>query len=371
MKLEIDKPLFVATINDYLSEKMAKGISFPFEHTSASAIRMYIQSGVLCEIQPSKRALRTECLLPEEKIYQLLRRHIDNPLKEIDRAVNNNRDYRTGISFLMQTYPELKYAKLNVDSREIIDYLYIEGYSAHKAIACMLHNPKIDTPTLYEMLISEQKLGYMNMETLHPQVRELSKRMELPEGVFCNYGAACFYFYEQGKTGYATVHPDRSVKWYGEPLSQTARNQINHIATAGNYLYINKLFFQSQAIGRINMPMADIYTGQVRDIYLQKYTDNQKTWDVMMENGIPLKEGITSNLVEMKGRFSQIQCVQRNDGMYIRCRIDGEMQMYEKVKPEDYQRYKEGKWSGQDLAARYFVGQFLAMQQDRQQNLKR
>jgi len=372
MNLQTEQQFFASSLKDYLDRSNAKGLWFKMGNISATTIRKYIQGGLLLDENREKRILHTECRIPEKKLYELLGKHIENPQKNIDEEVQKSKDYRWGIEALMKEYPQLKYAKFNISSNEIIDYLYAEGEPVDKAICYMLHYPNIDTNTLYHLLKDNKGLSTNALdEKLNASIVSLKKTMDLPDGVFVKYGAQCFYFYERGKMGYATVHPDRSVNWKGEPLSATARNLINKIASAGNYIYLNEPFFQSQATGRINMLVADSATGKFRDIYIQQYTDNQKNWDVIMENGVPFEGAIIDNLTMMKGRLTQVQFMEKADGHYVRCRIDGEQQMYQHVKPIDYAAYQKGAMDAEQLAARYFVGQFLSMQQERHQGMKR
>lgn len=372
MNLQTEQQFFASTLKDYLEKPYAIGIWFKIGNISANSIRMYIQGGVLLDENRDKFILHTECRIPEKKLYELLERFIENPHKNIVEAVQNSKDYRKGIEALIQTYPQLKYATLNMSPDEIMDYLYIGDRPAHQAVTYILHLPNIDTTFLRDMLAMNFKLT--DEEWVHPMRTDMQQLQQLfknPPSVHSKFGAQRFYFYEKGKLGFATVHPDRTVKWFGEELSGLAQGHINRVATSANIIHLDRPFFNNQALGRVYIPSADKETGKFRNIYIQKYDDGTRTTDVFMENAMPLKDWNPEKLISMKGRLTQVQFMEREDGHYVRCRIDGEQQMYKHVNPDDYTSYQKGIFDAEHLAAKYFVRDFLSMQEERSQGMKR
>lgn len=362
-------PYFETSVAGYLQNGNAIGMKFRLPDTTASAVNMYIQSGVFSDIRIGGNGLHTECRIPEKELYNLLLAQVDNPCEYIDEAVQKDKDYKAGINALMREYPELKDAQLSLDTETLFNNLFIGGRPAHQAVTYMLHFPNWTTSMLGDMLAVDIRLSDETWaQEMRPDMQKFQKELKLPPNMRCKFGAERFYFFEKGKTGFATVHPDRSVRWFGEKLSGLAQGIINRVATRDNIIYLDRQFFRNRALGRINMPMADTQTGKFRNIYIQSYDDGT---DVFMEKAVPLKDGITSNLISMKGRFTQVQFTERSDGHYMRCRMDGEMQMYKQVRPDDYTAFQNGALNAELLAAKYFVSDFLSMQQERNQGIKR
>ena len=372
MNLQTKEQFFASSIEDYLDNSYAMGVKFKINNMSANSIRMFIQGGILLDDNMGRMALQAECRLPEKELYRLLHEQLGNPYKEIDDTVQKNRSYREAINVLMQDYPHLKDASLSMDSETIFNYLYLEGRPAHQAVAYLLNFSNISTPMLRDMLVNKIGLNKDSWDQpMNRDIERLKDLLQLMPDVNCKYGAERLYFFEKGKLGYATVHPDRSVKWFGEEPSSIARKHINKVASKANLLYLNNQFFKNTAVGRVNMLMADKDTERFRDIYIQKYDDGQNVKDVLMEDGVALEKGIPENLISMKGRITQVQFTERADTILMRCRIDGKQQMYEPVKQTDYSRYQKGDWDEYQLAAKYFVGQFLSMQEEQSRSMKR
>lgn len=358
-------PLFADGIDEYLQDERATGIRFKGDNLTKYGISVYVMCGVILPPQTARGGLTTEYRVPEADLFHMLLGMADNSCADIAAEVDRTHDYRGGIAALLGVCPQLKDRNLVVDSDTAARYLFVQGRPFSDVVALHLQYPAADTMFMHSCLSSLTNTGSVQLDSLDMDapLTEGQKELRLPSNVNFRFGAGKIYFYEKGVIGYAVVTPDRQITWHGAPLSDEAQLHVRRVAHTGNIINRGEHFFTDRCAGHNNLVGLDT-DGKLRFLQHRVYESGMTAY---LEDYRPLSAEDLQQIKDITGRITQIGIQHRDAGNYIRCRIDGRMQMYERIPDRDYALYSQGLLTDVQVAAKCFRSAVLELTDDRLQ----
>ena len=170
------------------------------------------------------------------------------------------------------------------------------------------------------------------------------------------------YFSEKGTQGYVYVDYNRNTMVQGEPFTEKNRQYVEQLVKEGNIMRMTSACLKP--VGEMH-EFLDRMTGHIHRAS-KELIDGKYEW-IEAHTGFKFTGG--SCYSDITGRVTDAKVIEKDDKLYIRCKIDGVQQMAQKMKKEDVLTFNEDT-DLYKLAVQYFKG-VLQEEQNREQGMKR
>ena len=170
------------------------------------------------------------------------------------------------------------------------------------------------------------------------------------------------YFSEKGTQGYVYVDYNRNTMVQGEPFTEKNRQYVEQLVKEGNIMRMTSACLKP--VGEMH-EFLDRMTGHIQ-VASKELIDGKYEW-IEAHTGFKFTGG--SCYSDITGRVTDAKVIEKDDKLYIRCKIDGVQQMAQKMKKEDVLTFNEDT-DLYKLAVQYFKG-VLQEEQNREQGMKR
>ena len=281
---------------------------------------------------PTDDYLQAEVRLPKEALRHLTASsdvYYEQNYVEFLETLENGEVYDAATTELMHRHPDLTDARFILPEKQLAKYLYIEGQPMDKAVSWMLQNPELTDGRLKEVMTDT---GEARKELWAEKARfnrEEKIKRNIPENLMIFRNPEYIYFKEPGVLGHAQVDRMRGVTYNGENLSRDLQDFINTFVSDRNIESVrpNRAFFVEPGHdSEVRMYLDEINNKLV-------LIDHQKDIEgkPMYTDGVNMVSKIDmGHLQDITGRVTDA-VITGIDKPMVRCKIDGEQQMAQKL----------------------------------------
>ena len=281
---------------------------------------------------PTEEYLQAEVRLPKEALRHLTASpdvYYEKDYAEFLESLENGEVYDAATTELMHRHPDLQDARFILPEKQLAKYLYIEGQPIDKAVSWMLQNPELREARLKEVMTDKgeaQKELWAEMVRFN---REEKMERNMPGNLQMFRNPEYIYFKEPGVLGHAQVDRMRGVTYSGETLSRGNQDFINTFVSDRNIESVrpHRAFFVEPG----NDSEKHLYLDEMKDKLVR--IDHQKDIEgkPMYTDGVNMVSKVDmAHLQDITGRVTDAVIVGIDKPM-VRCKIDGEQQMAQKL----------------------------------------
>lgn len=281
---------------------------------------------------PSDDYLQAEVRLPKEALRHLTASpdvYYEQDYAEFLESLENGEVYDAATMELMHRCPDLDDARFILPEKQLVKYLYIEGQPMDKAVSWMLQNPELREARLKEVMTYEGEARKELWAETARHNREEKMDRPMPENLYMIRNPEHIWFRVPGVLGHAKVDRMRGVTYSGETMPREIQDYINDFVSNRNVESVRPkraFFIEPGHDSEQHIYLDDMKNKLVR-------IDHQKDMDGkdMYTDGVSIVSKVDmAHLQDITGRVTDAVIIGIDKPM-VRCKIDGEQQMAQKL----------------------------------------